>query len=318
MGPNGKAAFEMFKVKRESWIDWYSGEDRHSIIYQIHTMTWDAAVYRVINEARKYAKVTDKGCVELNGMIHILIDKCFFENQGSAIRRLVDRERSTGKRSVYSLYRLIDDMEQNSNLLTRENYFAVEELAYDDTAVREAYDNYVKEQIQDGKKAYGIPSKFNWRRIENRHKQIDTLSRVDKSQRSPNDQVCSELFINLKTMLGVCDGVVTNVDKFVAHAATPDSRAAAQIEEPSLTLGHLWNAHEAICKVASFIDLYLLRQSSHSFLATPIFNQFKYIDRALITSDNISHLRDIWQQYSKETQTWSQWGLNELEKMVGQ
>src|SRR4030042_925182 len=100
----------------KEWEERLVGDDINSIRNQIYNMIWDSAVFQSINECRKYAPKNEKGEIELNGVVHRFIDKCFFETQAIAIRRLIDK-----RKDVISIYRLIDDMEEHRPLLTRGN-----------------------------------------------------------------------------------------------------------------------------------------------------------------------------------------------------
>ena len=108
--------YSEFACKRDQWIEWLSGKDPHSITNQIIQMVWDAAVWRVINEARGLAPDAEEGGVQLNGDMHRLIDRTSFQSQAAAIRRLMDKSRVTGNRGVYSLYGLENIRRQSRSL----------------------------------------------------------------------------------------------------------------------------------------------------------------------------------------------------------
>ena len=307
--------YREFKSKREDWLKRITLKDRNSIQRQIWSMIWDAAVFRVINESRRLANNAKEGGVELNGMIHSLIDKCFFQSQANAIRRLMDTYEAEGKRGVYSFSRLLVDIKENIKLFTRENMFAAEELSYDYSSIQEADIKYRDEQIKSGEKAFFIPQELNWHRHERRHKDIDKLSGVDKDSRSPNDTIKPEIISHLKSKLGSCKEITDYVDKYIAHAATPESRATINADEISLNLRKLWRAHEVICKVANFVSILILGDNHVGSLATYVYgDQFDYIDRPLIEFDKIKYLRELWDRYEKETRSWGNWGIEEIEK----
>lgn len=312
----GTSDFEEFRRKRDAWIEWLSGKDRHSIKNQIEQMIWDAAAFRAINEARRLAPPSDEGGPQLNGMTHDLINRGFFISQANAIRRLMEKSTAGGARGVYSLHGLLGDMEKNAHVMTREHIFAAEGLAYDYEPVRTAYWEYCRQQTRAGKGAYGIPAHLSWDRLERRHEVIDRLSGVVKDQRSPDDSVRPDCFTRLKDKLDVCGEVRTYVNKFIAHAATPGSRATVNADDLAITLKHLWDAHEAVCRVANLLSIYVLGGSSFGGLAIPQFDQFAYIDRPLVASGNISRLHDVWKEYDKETHEWGNWGLDEFEAEV--
>ncbi len=303
-----KTRLAEYKAKRSAWIEWLAGKDRHSITNQIKQMVWDAAVFRAINEARRLAPADDEEGVQLNGVMHELINRGFFVSQVAAIRRLMDRTKGTT-----SLYRLLGDMERKAGLFTRKHMLEAEGLAYDFEPIREAEYRYAQKQTAAGKESRDGPELLDWYLPAERHKQIDRLAGVAEAQRKPTDAIRRKPLASLKTKLNVCDEILDYVDNFIAHAASHGRRAHVNADELKIVLGQLWDAHEAICKVVHFVSLYLLGTDIPSFLAAPQFNQFQYIDRPLVSPENIQYLHQEWQRYKKETHDWTLWGLDEFE-----
>jgi len=303
-----------FKAKRQFWIDCLSGGDPHAIRRQLTAMTWDAAAYRVVNEARRLAPPAEDGGVELNGLMHRLIDKCFFESQMLAIRRLTDVYNLKGKKSVYALTALLKDMEENTSLITRAHIFAAEGLAYDDKAVYDDLQQCRAERTMGGEKFWVEPNVLAWGQSARRHEQIDRLAGTSEQSRSPGDCVSSDVFVRLQKKLGDATSEVKKcVDKFVAHAATLESRSYARMQDIGLTLNHLWEAHKSLCQVTHFVSVVLLGDSMGPPLPTPQYDQFAYIDRPLVTTEKVAFLEEEWRKYSKETQEWPSWGLDAFE-----
>jgi len=294
MTPN-TPKFEQFKAKRESWIECLSGKDRNSIRNQLLRMIWNAAAYRVVNGARRIAPPAKEGGVQLNGLMHRVIDVCFFDSQLAGIRRLTDTYPLTGERAVYSLTGLMEDMRENAHLMTRENIFAAEELAYDYEPIRKASEEYAMEQGRAGNRACFVPPHLNWHRPAERHREIDRLAGVAEDSRSGGDAVRPEVLNQLEARVkNVCENAKAHVDKFVAHAGTPESRESVIAGKLDVTLGHLWDAHEVLCKVANFIDWFLLTGSTSSFLRTPEYDHLAYIEKPLVTRDQIKELHEVW------------------------
>jgi hypothetical protein len=245
-------------------------------------MTWDAAAFRVVNEARRLAPRDPDGGRQLNGLMHSLLDRAFFASHMAAVRRLTDdRYPLNGKKGVYSLPALLKDMRKHRELLTREAIFAAEGLEYD----------------------------------EDRHKQIDRLAGVQAQDRQPGDTVREKLFIDLQQkMEKATEDVKCHVDKFIAHAATPGSREIVGADEAGLTLNHLWRAHQHLSEVAGFLGVYVLGDGCLGYLAIPQYNQFKYIERPLINASHIDKLQDFWRRIEDEYHDWSQWDLDQYAK----
>ncbi|MFO7899707.1 MAG: hypothetical protein R6V58_11690 [Planctomycetota bacterium] len=295
------------KSKRQEWLACFEGEDRHAITNQLYWMIWDTAVYRVINDARKYAPRDDQGRVELNGMMHRLINKGFFQTQALAIRRLVDTYSLKGEKGVFSLRGLVRDIEPNRHLLTRWNILNAEGHEYHYEKVRAAWQREFEKDVgNDGRTGVYVPEDRQWHLAEMRHKHMDALADVQPDQRKRSDRPRKEVFDTLKSMLDSCSGEVKQYcDKFIAHAATPGSRTEAyRDDEASLTLKHLYQAHEHLCRVANFVSVYLLGGGCQGFLPAPQYDQFAYIDRPLADEATVEKLRQAWTDYHEEVETW--------------
>lgn len=314
-----QALLEQFKVKRESWIQCFSGKDRNSILNQIYQMVWNAAVFKIINEARRVAPVNAKDQTEINGMLHRFMDRCFFDSQLLAIRRLTDSSPFDGPKGVFSLISLLNDMKANASLITRENLFSAEGLEYDYEAIQQRQLAYALEQSKSGKNVYCIPAELNSHSVRLRHEQIDTLSGVEAEQRTPNDTVRNEIFDCLiKKIDGVSENIGLYVNKYIAHPATPESREYDNVDDVKITLGHLWDVHKVICQVANFTDVYLLSRANHSFLPVPQYDHFEHIDKPLVSTEGVEVLSKAWHGFHEETDSWGLWGMKELQKEISQ
>ncbi len=288
------------KKKYKEWKEWLFGDDVHSIRHQIASMIWDTAVFRVINESRKYAQTDEEGNPKLNDMVHGFINHSFFITQALAIRKLLDKETRQGYYSVFSLYRLIDNMEQNSQLLTRENILDVLGYPYNYEEVQKKYYEVMRQ-----KKSLGALA--NWKYSKIMHKNIDILACVKENNRNPNDTIKRECFHWIKKRLEKCHEIYKYVNKFVAHAATPESRDTIKAHEIKITLGKLFDAHKIMCETAQFVGLNFLNQDLGNFLVILQYDQFEHFEKPWVTESAIHQLRDYWQEYYKETMSWKNW-----------
>lgn len=301
--------------KRKQWLEALNGDDRHAIVRQLIQMSWDSASFRAVNEARRLAPADPDGGVQLNGLMHSLIDRGFFTMQVVAVRRLMDSYPLKGKKGVYSLTGLLADLRKHRNLLCRRAIFDVEGLSYDYEPIRQKLCEYVRERHVAREHAYFVPRELVWERHEDRHKVIDTLSGTDAAKRTPGDTIEDSLLANLQAKVqAACKDLIDHATKYIAHAATPESRAIVNADNASITLKHLWVVHKHLCQVASFISIYILGDACPGFLAAPQFDQFKYIDRPLIDSSQIGQLESVWNSFDTECHAWSQWGLDEYAK----
>ncbi|MBL8797584.1 MAG: helix-turn-helix domain-containing protein [Planctomycetia bacterium] len=291
----------LLSQKRKQWLKALTGEDRHSIRNQIAIMTWAVAAYRVVNEARRLAPAAPEGGVQLNGLMHNLLDRGFLSSHALAVRRLVDGETLTGKRGVYSLLGILKDMCDHSDLFTRAAMLDSEGVGYD-------FEELLQQDpaLTTGFVAHGAP------RASDRHEVIDRLTNSNPSARKPGDVIPKAKFEIMKErVISISDRIKKHVDKFIAHAATPESRASVQVTD--ITLADLWKAHETLCRVAACLAHEFLGVPFPPPLPDPFFDQFAYIDRPLVTPEQVSELRTMWEAFADESQNWISLAVDESE-----
>jgi len=295
------------KTKFKEWEEWLDGDDPHSIRNQINSMIWDSAVFQSIYESRRYATKNEKDEIELNGTVHRFIDKCFFETQALAIRRILDK-----RKDVISLRRLVGDIENHSHLLTRRNILETHDYPYNyeqeerrlsDEAFKNVPSGTVVLMGQDSRKCFIS---------EATHKFVDSLAGLDSSNRSPDDCIRPQIFKWLRQRLDKCKEIATFATKFLAHSATPESRDYLKPEELDVTLEQILKAHKIICQTTIFISGRMgILSEGHGigdvlpFL--PCDQLFAHFDKAWASEETIEKLYDFWRTYDMQTRNWHQW-----------
>jgi hypothetical protein len=307
-----------FEIKRKAWTEYLSGKDRNSILNQIYQMVWNTAVFRVISEARKYSTQNKNDRPEVNAMMHNFINRCFFDSQFSTIRRLTDNAYPLDHptKGVASLCSLLKDMKKNACLMTRENMFKADGLEYDYTIVKQREEAYCQQRREKGVSSYCMPAELDSQNVKDRHRELDILCGVRPDQRTRRDCIQEKVFTFLgEKLANVTKEITVHVNKYVAHAATLGSREHDNAEEVAITFSYFWNAHKVICQVANFIDLYLLNRNYHtSFLPVPQYNHFEFIERPMVTKENVEMLDKVWQEFRRESDSWSSWGIDDFKK----
>jgi hypothetical protein len=278
--------YEAFEQKRNEWLEWLLGDDRHSINNQVARILWDTAIFNTINEARRLAPEADAGGVQLNPMIHLFIDRNFFVSQAVAIRRLIDSGGVKGKRGVHSLCGLLDDMTSHATLLRRDHMLRAENHDLCGAGLREL--------------------------------SIDKMVGVEHTNRSSADTIRPGLFEYLKAELTArCEPLKQYVDKFIAHAATPDSRLTINADDINILRKTLSEAQKRILQTATFLGTGILYETNISPLASDTGKKFLYIDRPLVQTADIPQLGKAWVDYQRKTDRWSGWGLEDLLAEIG-
>jgi hypothetical protein len=295
------------KEKLQEWENMLVGKDKHSIRNQIQNMIWDSAVFQCINESKKYAAKDDKGNIKQNGMIHYFITQSFFKTQLLSIRNLTDKDFNKVQKdkpyTVYSLYNLIEDMKKNSMLLTRKNILAAYNLPYDYEKAMADLDN----NTDYTKGAVIVPPEIA--RSQEIHRRIDSMAEIAADKRSPDNLVPDNILKQFDDKLASIEELCEYVNKFIAHAATPDSRKAIP-DEIKGALGEVLNAHKIIYETASFIGNNLLFCGFGVFLPPPRYGQldqfdlFEYLDEPIASKETAEKLKEFWEKYKTETKQW--------------
>lgn len=300
-----------FEAKRHEWIrcldhkDAVTGHmDRNCILAQVYDIVWSAGAYRVVLEARRIADKDERGRIKLNGLTHRLLDRCFYQSQLVSVRRLMDNSALAGPKGVFSLKALVLDMKKHRRMFTRQNLFAAFGQVMDLDALKRAslqcHSMSGESLKKEAPRAISEEPLFS----EHLHDHLDLLCSVNAGSRQPGDVISESVFENLAMKLAKTEKICEHVNKFVAHAATPESRALVDADSAKVTFAELWEAHEIICRMCQFIDCFLLRQNSHCFLVGGGDDWFRYIDEPLATTERIPAIRKVWTDFAKEAKDW--------------
>lgn len=68
-----KARLSAFREKRSEWMGWLERDVHHNIWDQIHSIMWNDAAYRSLNEARRFASEKNP-TASVNGMLGEFLD----------------------------------------------------------------------------------------------------------------------------------------------------------------------------------------------------------------------------------------------------
>lgn len=294
-----------FEAKREEWIRCLDGDDRNSVLRQVFDIVWNAGAYRVVLEARRIAPRDKEGVIKLNGLTHQLLDRCFYQAQLVSIRRLLDKKGPSGEKGVFSLLWLVKDLRKHRSLFTRRNLFAAFNICIDARALHAAEQEFLAASFKEDLGATTLPPDVDAFWSESLHDTIDQLSGRNPTSRREEDLIADSVFAFLESQLAKTETICEHVNKFIAHAATPESRAEVNADEAKITFEELWESHQIICRVCQFIDTCLLRQLDHSFLADASGDLFRYADQPLAPPERVGLLRNEWNQYAREVGSWS-------------
>ncbi|MCD6376634.1 MAG: hypothetical protein J7L94_13980 [Caldisericaceae bacterium] len=301
---------EAFRQKRLQWMEWLHGEDPHSISQQIYSMLWDHALFLTVNELRKIAVTEPEKGVGFNRPVIRLFDAGFATTQAATIRRLIEKPKRNPKLAVISLRRILDDIKQNLSLITRENYVCYDGLPYDYELVHQKWLSSLPVS-KTGGNVGSLPTQGPdaWSMDEIVHKNFDILAQVHPKKRSRKDLIKIEVLEHLEAEIKKCENIKKYVDKFIAHAAAPETRAGLSDEEKVLTLKHLETSHKIIYQVASFISSQLLWESNLGGLPVPQYNHLENLDKRWSTQEKLDKAQKKWDEFQKEVSKWDSFSL---------
>jgi len=291
-----------FKRKHDEWKAILRGPDENSIYQQVLNMTWTMARFRLVNEARRFTESDQYKNVKSNWLLHGLLNECFFQSQAVAIRRVTSQDKITGKWAACSLVALFTDVIAHVDLLTRENLLALRGYPMDLSDVIRREREYIREHARKG--GCCIPEELDAGRMDEWHKAIDMLCKVDAASRSLNDRADRAILNNAKKSLMGLDDIHIWVNKFVAHAATAPSRSIRNADKVQVNLKKLWDAHEKICRAMSFLDLHIISGVSHHLVPMIPDGPCLYLDEPLIGASAIPHLEEKWKSFAAKSEEW--------------
>jgi hypothetical protein len=194
----------MYLAKRTKWLSWYetgAGES-NSLQDQWFSMLLSEMSYRV---ARDDAAQEPASTLNIPLVAHLL-NSGYLSSQVLATRRLLDK-----RSDVVSLRRLIDDIRENRNLITREVY-----VSFDGTP----YDPALPELTTNGLQPADSPFS-QWNRSRVRQERFDRLSSVLAKDRSRDDLIHQSIFLKMDQWIesSGASKLITLSHKYLAHAA---------------------------------------------------------------------------------------------------
>lgn len=231
-----------------------------------------------------------------------LFDAGFAYTQTLGIRRLTENPNSNPSKGVISLRRVLKEIMDNRDLITREVYVSYDGLPYD---YQTAYNEWLKKAGINhvGSVPYSGPEA--WGASDNCHKSFDRLSKVSESSRNRDDLISLDWFQKLNDEIDQCNDVSTYVNKFIAHAADPVSRQNLTPDQTKITLNKFADCHKAICRVANFIFSHILYEGASAHLVPiPQFDHLEDIDKPLISTNDLNVAYVAWEQNVSEIDNW--------------
>jgi hypothetical protein len=257
-------------------------------------MTFLDLSYRVLARARGDMAL-GPNIAARSGILAHMLDQGYIANQILAIRRLLDK----GK-DVFSVRRLLDDIEASRDVITRENYVAYDGKPYDPEGWRSLPPSPLGQ-------IWGIeaPEFFEFFRSSIRHEMFDKLSGVKPSERHREDRIREQVFAKLRSWLTAAKPgkLMTLSNKFFAHAASMASRQS--LTYSGVLLKDIESAHRAIISVERAItdDILFIGVARDVVAMTPL-GFFKGLDAVYAPSEAVEEMQSQWDELERERNKW--------------
>ncbi len=289
--PKARRRLQAYREFRTSCLERLNGNENISVSRQIHELIWHTMVFYCLNEARRI-----ESSRIVNGPLFELLGAGFSNIMTLGIRRLVDTDGQT-----MSLVTLIQSIEKQADLLTREHFVSYDGIPFDGSA---AEAEYVEQILREGAgMARWLPTKGPkaWSTSQMMHAAFDRTSGKSGS-RTRGDAIGAHVLVNLKDALSSPEitRVKTFADRVVAHA---DRLAAAnQVEIPSFD--DVQAALKTLTQVAHFLSSQLFYDGFGTVVPVPQFDVFSSLDKGWVQSETVPALHDYWQTQQRAMDDW--------------
>ena len=299
------------EMKWELWRNCLSGKDENSIWHTTVQMTWDTAMFRFLWESWNISKQKNPNQPKINHYIYEFILRGYFTTMSAAIRRLIDDYDLRGVKGVFSLTAILKDIGKNREYLTRKKYFQLRNLPYDTEVVEKSEQEWLLSHRMWVEEDLPIPVEIDSMPSKNGHSYFDRLSNKTIMNRSPDDIIDERVIDVLKAKLSTCNDVKVYVKKFIAHAATPDSREKINIEQYGISLKNIWNAQKLLFEVTQLLAEALFGEHYLPLMPlSPV--AFEFWDVPLLESEDLPKLIEVYNKFKSETSQWGEGGVNQL------
>jgi hypothetical protein len=282
-----QSALSAYLAKRTEWFAWYEGIDEpNSIWRQINLMIFSEMSYRVVRQERDRGFESDAS----SPVVSYLADTAYFGSQMLSIRKLLERDSK-----VISLNRVLKDLKQNRNLITREVF-----VSYDGT------------QYEPGTPTISVPglqpddSPFTpWFRSTRRHELFDKLSMPSGAQRSRKDVIQDGVFWRLENWIKTsgANKLILLCNKYLAHAAT--SKSIAGLQSNGISFEQVESVQRTLVRVTKAIyDLILTSGVYSPVVGMPQLGYFGKVWEGSELVPRVKRMNDDWDHLEKVRNSW--------------
>lgn len=289
-----------YRGKLVEWHELLKGDLVHSIYRQIHGMIWLDAAFRVLNEARK--DNCEKDYCSKNILISNLLDIGYINTQVISISKLIEKNSKNDKsKGVVSLHRLLEDVQSQRCLITRENFVCYDGLPFDWRAEEQREQRQMR-SVDGTVFAWGTSRSSM---SKDRHELFNRICHLNSSG-CRSDIVSNDMFEYLLDLL-IHDNVKKLKmfrDKVIAHAADPFSRRDFDDVE-GVSMSQISDIHHKLYIVYHNLNLLLFSENIGNPVPDTVYDPLEHLEHPFVDKVEIAKLRVVWSAHAEERRAWA-------------
>lgn len=212
-----EANFNTFKEKMKKWdCNLNDSANSNSVFSRLFGLLYYHYLYKTVIGLHKKSIDYPNNELGFNNGIANLIAEGYVHLQTITIRSLIEHHSQNPERMINSLRSIVDDIEENYRLITRECYLAIGNLPYNHREARHAFNTY-NPSVTFGVR--NIPSKgpFAYPQSIIKHELFDKISDSSENNRNRTDTIRADIFRKLKERFGSCSFIKDFVNTNFAH-----------------------------------------------------------------------------------------------------
>ena len=238
----------------EKWEDWLhavTSDDPNSLQNQNDLLVHDLVLLLMLDYAPWLELTHDGQQVRLSSTLLSHLAQTVRDALMQRIRRISEQKNTDHNKGVYSLGAVLTDMSAHAHLMTRANLFDVWKAPY-----------------ETDPNTTGVEAISLRLQTEDLHRTIDQMTGTTSGNRAPDDTIPKDWFgRRIRRLRTRAERIMNFVDKYIAHAATPHSRARIAPERLKVHRALLYATVVTACRTTSELRVRLLDRVNCGSLA---------------------------------------------------
>lgn len=288
-----RKALQSYRKVRQYCLEHIRGPSTYPVYRQLSKLAWHTAVFQTLNEARRL-----EPDAPVSGPAWELLREGYASLMSLGIRRLLDKD----KRRI-SLAWVVDKLERNSYLMTREYYVCHDGLPYDYETSRARYYGRMSADERIETCFHPTTGPDGWGMAEVMHEEFDKLCGYP-SRRSRDDKISASIFESMKELLSH-ESIATverMASKVIAHTVIikpgEEGIVIPTYKDVSTALETLVGLANFVC-TGIFFDM-------HFGTVVPIYSgdPIESLNQPWISTSNLANLSDFWNELCRSMNAW--------------